>query len=188
MRRVLKSVPVLMTIWPSRRELTARENPLTNILILKQILLVWNGRMRCFSLCKNPETYVSCWYGMDTGVNCLFDEQYNLQIGRRKPTASRNFLSGCSKSSLCYQKQNKNGGEWNKARGKIQGDGRKFLDRFNNYFGSQISSQSLNEVHIYRLQLKSATNGDFFSIYFCFWLFRVGVTECKWRTKPTKCC
>ena len=35
--------------------------------------------------------------------------------------------------------------------GKIQGDGRKFLDRFKSYFGSQISSQSLNEVHIYRL-------------------------------------
>ena len=29
--------------------------------------------------------------------------------------------------------------------GKIQGDGRKFLDRFKSYFGSQIS-QSLNEV------------------------------------------
>ena len=35
--------------------------------------------------------------------------------------------------------------------GKIQGDGRKFLDRFKSYFGSQISSQSLNEIHIYRL-------------------------------------
>ena len=32
--------------------------------------------------------------------------------------------------------------------GKIQGDGRKFLDCFKSYFGSQISSQSLNEVHI----------------------------------------
>ena len=49
--------------------------------------------------------------------------------------------------------------------GKIQGDGRKFLDRFKSYFGSQISSQSLNEVHIYRLQPKSATNGDFFHIF-----------------------
>ena len=28
----------------------------------------------------------------------------------------------------------------------------------------------------------------FFLIYFCLWLFRVGVTDCKWRTKPTKCC
>ena len=34
--------------------------------------------------------------------------------------------------------------------GKIQGDGRKFLDRFKSYFGSQISSQSLNEINIYR--------------------------------------
>ena len=34
--------------------------------------------------------------------------------------------------------------------GKIQGDGRKFLDRFKSYFGSQISSQSLNEIHICR--------------------------------------
>ena len=44
-----------------------------------------------------------------------------------------------------------------KAAGKIQGDGRKFLDRFKSYFGLQISSQSLNEVHIYQLQPKSAT-------------------------------
>ncbi len=49
-----------------------------------------------------------------------------------------------------------------KAAGKIQGDGRKFLDRFKSYSGSQISSQSLNEVHIYQLQPKSATKGDFF--------------------------
>ena len=46
--------------------------------------------------------------------------------------------------------------------GKIQGDGRKFLDRFKSYFGSQISSQSFNEVHIYRVQPKSATKSDFF--------------------------
>ena len=52
--------------------------------------------------------------------------------------------------------------------GKIQGDGRKFLDRFKSYFGSQISSQSLNEVHIYQLQLKSATKGEFFSYIFVF--------------------
>ena len=32
--------------------------------------------------------------------------------------------------------------------GKIRGDGRTFLDRFKSYFGSQISSQSLNVVHI----------------------------------------
>ena len=51
--------------------------------------------------------------------------------------------------------------------GKIQGDGRKFLDRFKIYFGSQIS-QSLNEVHIYRLQPKSATKGEFFSYIFVF--------------------
>ena len=53
--------------------------------------------------------------------------------------------------------------------GKIQGDGRKFLDHFKSYFGSQLSSQSLNEVHIYQLQLKSATKGDFFHIFcLCF--------------------
>ena len=49
--------------------------------------------------------------------------------------------------------------------GKIQGDSRKFLDRLKSYFGSQISSQSLNEVYIYQLQPKSATKGDFFSRY-----------------------
>ena len=49
--------------------------------------------------------------------------------------------------------------------GKIQGDGQKFLDRFKSYFGSQISSGSLNEVYIYQLQSKSATKGDFFHIF-----------------------
>ena len=51
------------------------------------------------------------------------------------------------------------------ANGQIQGDGRKFLDHFKSYFGSQISSQSLNEVHLYRLQPKSGTKGDFFHIF-----------------------
>ena len=53
-------------------------------------------------------------------------------------------------------------------RGKIQGDGWKFLDRFKSYFGSQISSQSLNEIHICWLQPKSTTKGDFFSYIFGF--------------------
>ena len=52
--------------------------------------------------------------------------------------------------------------------GKIQGDSRKFLDRLKSYFGSQISSQSLNEVYIYQLQPKSATKGEFFSYIFVF--------------------
>ena len=46
--------------------------------------------------------------------------------------------------------------------GKTQGAGRKFLDRLKSYSRSQISSQSLNVVHIYRLQPKSATKSDFF--------------------------
>ena len=50
---------------------------------------------------------------------------------------------------------------YNNNNGKIQGDGRKFLDRFKNYFGPQISSQSLNEIPICRLQPKSATKGEF---------------------------
>ena len=49
------------------------------------------------------------------------------------------------------------------ASGKIQGDSRKFLDRFKSCLGSQIEiSQSLNEVHIYRLQPTSARKGEFF--------------------------
>jgi len=48
--------------------------------------------------------------------------------------------------------------------GKIQGDGRKFLQRFKSYLGSKIS-QSLNEIHIYRLQPKSA-NVSFFHFHF----------------------
>ena len=35
-----------------------------------------------------------------------------------------------------------------------------FWTVFKSYFGSQISSQSLDEVHIYRLQAKSATKVD----------------------------
>ena len=54
---------------------------------------------------------------------------------------------------------------YNNNNGKIQGDGRKFLDRFKNYFGSQISSQSLNDIHICRLQPKSATKGEFFCLF-----------------------
>ena len=49
--------------------------------------------------------------------------------------------------------------------GRIQGDGRKFVDSFKSYLGSQISSQSLNEVQLYRLQPKSATKGDFLHIF-----------------------
>ena len=56
-------------------------------------------------------------------------------------------------------------GDANYWSGKIQGDGSKFLDRFKNYFGSQIS-QSLNEVHIYRLQPKSATKSVFVFVFF----------------------
>ena len=42
------------------------------------------------------------------------------------------------------------------------------MDRFKSYLGSQISLQSLNEVHIYRLQPKSATrqrHGEFYHIF-----------------------
>ena len=59
------------------------------------------------------------------------------------------------------------------SRGKIKGDGWKFLDRFKSYSGSQISLQSVNEVHIYRTQPKSATKVSF-SLQFCLWLFRAG--------------
>jgi len=52
--------------------------------------------------------------------------------------------------------------------GKIQGYGWKFLDHFKSYFGSQISSQSLNEIHIYRLQPKSARKEDYFDYMFVF--------------------
>ena len=49
--------------------------------------------------------------------------------------------------------------------GKIQGAGQKFLDRFKSYLGSQISSQSLNEIHICQLQPKSTPKGEFFHIF-----------------------
>ena len=46
--------------------------------------------------------------------------------------------------------------------GKIQGDSGKFLDCFKSYLGSQISSQSLNEVYIYWLQPNSTTKDMFY--------------------------
>ena len=49
--------------------------------------------------------------------------------------------------------------------GKIQGDGRKFMDHLKSYFWSHISSQSLNEIHICWLQPKSATKGELFHIF-----------------------
>ena len=58
---------------------------------------------------------------------------------------------------------------------KSKRDGRKFRDRFKSTLGSQISSQSLNEANIYRLQPKSATKCEFcfcfVFIYFCLWFF-----------------
>ena len=81
---------------------------------------------------------------------------------------------------------------------KSKGDGRKFLDRFKSYFGSQISSQLLNEVYIYRITADIRNKRWVFFLFFffslslsyisvfdCFW---VGVMDCKWRTKSTKCC
>ena len=45
-------------------------------------------------------------------------------------------------------------------------------------FGSQISSQSLNEVHIYRLQPNSATKGEFFHIFLSLsWRHRLQMTN-----------
>ena len=78
----------------------------------------------------------------------------------------------CSKSaitvSVTWQRKRRNKKKETRIKknaGKIQGDGRKFLDLFKSYFGSQISPQSLHEVHISRLQPKSATKGDFFHIF-----------------------
>ena len=49
--------------------------------------------------------------------------------------------------------------------GKIQGDGRKFLDRFKRYFGSQISSQSLNEDYITNYSRNPQQKVSFFHIF-----------------------
>ena len=54
-----------------------------------------------------------------------------------------------------------------KKKSKIHGDGRKYLDHFKSYFGSQISSQSLNEVHIYRFYSQNLQQKVSFIIYFC---------------------
>ena len=62
-----------------------------------------------------------------------------------------------SVSTAALSKQKRNGPV--AVLGKIPEDGRKFLDRFKSYFGSKISSQLLNEAHIYQLQPKSATKG-----------------------------
>ena len=59
---------------------------------------------------------------------------------------------------------------------------------FKSYFGSQITSQSLDEVHTYWLQMKFPQQKLSFFIYLSlFWIW-VGITDCKWWTKLTKCC
>ena len=58
---------------------------------------------------------------------------------------------------------------------KIKGSGRKLLDHFKSYSGSQISSRSLNEVYIYQLLPKSATKGEFFSYIFVFDCFELAL-------------
>ena len=68
--------------------------------------------------------------------------------------------------------------------GKIQGDGRKFLDRLKSYFGSQISFQSLNEVHIYRLQPKSATKDEVFVVFVFSYIF---VFDCQFESAHVSC-
>ena len=45
--------------------------------------------------------------------------------------------------------------------GNIQGDGWKFLGHWKHHFWSQITSQSSEKVHIYRLKPKSATKGEY---------------------------
>ena len=65
------------------------------------------------------------------------------------------------------------------SRGKIQGDRRKLLNRFKSCFGSQTSSQWLNEVHIYRLQPQSATKGELFWPFFLLLFFsNIFVFDC----------
>ena len=56
----------------------------------------------------------------------------------------------------------------NWAKCKMQGDGRKFLDRFKSYFGSKISSQSLNEIHIYQFYSQNPQQKGIFFIIFVF--------------------
>ena len=53
--------------------------------------------------------------------------------------------------------------------GKVQGDGRKFLDRLKSYFGSQITSQSLNESTDYSQKPQQKV------ILFCFDFFIISV-------------
>ena len=84
---------------------------------------------------------------------CVHHTQCRWRGVRHYPRGIRNSISA---HTACRNSQ------YNQPVGKIQGDGRKFLDRFKSHLGSQISSQSLNEVHIYRLQPKSGTKGDFF--------------------------
>ena len=50
---------------------------------------------------------------------------------------------------------------------KIQGDGRKFPDCCKSYFGSQMPTQSLNEVHILPIYRQYLQQKVIFFIYFC---------------------
>ena len=99
--------------------------------------------------CKNPTAAES--YGTRQ-ISCVWNS-------RRKKSAK---CPNCRLIAILHNPRVILNCLWCKIRG--QGNGRKFLDRFKSYFGSQISLQSLNEVHIYRLQPKSATQGEFYSL------------------------
>ena len=164
---------VLNTIWITRP---------TEIKEIFAIKISWSTRSKAFLRSRKtaPTTReLLIWKSQLSHI--LAKAVWQECLGRKPDCDWLNRLRSFRKLSKCLWMCLSNGC-------KIQGDGRKFLDRFKSYFGSQISSQSLNEVHIYRLQPKSATKKVIFFIYFCHWLFRVGVTDCKWRTKPTKYC
>ena len=65
--------------------------------------------------------------------------------------------------------------------GKVQGDGRKFLDRLKSYFGLQISSQSLNESTDYsqKPQQKVILFCFDFFIIFCSYIF---IFDCQFES------
>ena len=105
---------------------------------------------------RNPQQKVS--FFLHIFVSLIVSSRPKDCKWRTKPTRC------CSLNKLRQLKTTENV----RKKGKIQGDVRKFLDRFKSYSGSQISPQSLNEIYICRLQPKSATNGEFCSYIFVF--------------------
>ena len=129
-------------------------------------LLLFTGICHLAHVLSVPPTKACLLCATPTGMDVYIQLHARRHLPRAVPWISEDrLLNNNNNNKMNYKKillqSLSNGTDL----GKIQGDGRKFLDLFKSYFGSRISSESLNGVHIYRLQPKSASKDDLFHIF-----------------------